>query len=397
MAKRRKENEEEEDKPFKVPKFDEESFLKRERRNIKTTFLAFLFACLMAFVCFGFWALIGRGNGLRWFLVFLVCIANATFIKFIFLRLNIDLTEFTKKNWFMTYGIYFFTWLLVFIVLVNPPFYDDEAPMMEVVALPEMQELGGDVLIVAKITDNTGVTKSSVTFTIDGNPILADDFNFSDNIFSYTYDSPSFLSGDETHNYVLSVKDSSGLVSEKTGSFSYSNDTIYLALPSNGDTVKAASDIKFGVQPGVWKVYYTVNDGVKINATQQSDRTDFYITSPEKKGWVPGEENVTVNVTAVVVHNFINHFLKDEDGNIIVDAKGNPYPYWFVNYINDTSSYTFDVADESMIGISESDIIYAPSARYVQVPGFEVILIIAAIAVVILIFKKKNKDEDKHK
>ena len=35
MAKRRKEKDEEEDKPFKLPKFDEEAFLKREKRNIK--------------------------------------------------------------------------------------------------------------------------------------------------------------------------------------------------------------------------------------------------------------------------------------------------------------------------------------------------------------------------
>src|SRR5512137_2250211 len=130
MAKRRKENEEEqEDKSFKVPKFDEESFLKRERRNIKATFLAFLFGCLMALVCFGFWALMGSGTGLRFFLVLLVCIANAAFIRFIFLRLNIDISDLTKSKWVIIYGTYFFTWLLVFLVIINPPFYDDEAPM----------------------------------------------------------------------------------------------------------------------------------------------------------------------------------------------------------------------------------------------------------------------------
>ena len=41
MAKRRKEKDEEEDKPFKLPKFDEEAFLKRERRNVKSTFISF--------------------------------------------------------------------------------------------------------------------------------------------------------------------------------------------------------------------------------------------------------------------------------------------------------------------------------------------------------------------
>ena len=49
MAKRRKEKDEDEDKPFKLPKFDEEAFLKRERRNIKTTFIAFLFQAATGF------------------------------------------------------------------------------------------------------------------------------------------------------------------------------------------------------------------------------------------------------------------------------------------------------------------------------------------------------------
>ena len=108
MAKRRKQNEEEkEDKTFKVPKFDEETYLKRERRNIKATFLAFLFALLMAFICFGFWALMGSGTDLRWLLVFLVCIANAAFIRYIYQRFNIDISDFTKKNWFLVYGTNF--------------------------------------------------------------------------------------------------------------------------------------------------------------------------------------------------------------------------------------------------------------------------------------------------
>ena len=89
MAKRRKEKDEEEDKPFKMPKFDEEAFLKRERRNIKITFFSFLFGIIMAVVCFGFWALMGP-NDLRWELVLLVGVIYALSMRYIFLRLNFD-------------------------------------------------------------------------------------------------------------------------------------------------------------------------------------------------------------------------------------------------------------------------------------------------------------------
>ena len=98
MAKRRKEKDEEEEKPFKLPKFDEEAFLKRERRTIKATFISFLFGFLMALICFAFWALMGKENALRWELVLLVAVVDAVFLRYIFTRFGIDTTEFQRKN-----------------------------------------------------------------------------------------------------------------------------------------------------------------------------------------------------------------------------------------------------------------------------------------------------------
>jgi hypothetical protein len=396
MAKRRKEKDEEEEKPFKLPKFDEVAFLKREKRNIKATFISFLFGCFMALICFGFWALMGRENGLRWELVLLVAVIDAAFLKYIFVRLNIDLTDFARKNWFGSYATYFFTWLIVFVVLVNPPFYDDEDPRMEVVVLPEMQEPGGTILIVAKITDNSGIEKQDIAFTIDNNPILISDFDFNDNIFIYTYVGPDNITGEETHTYSLTVKDNGGNTNENKGSFSFSKDTIYLALPNPGDLVKAASDIKFGVKTNVLRVYYTVSNGNEINATQQADRKDFYITSPEYEGWSPGE-NKTVNVSAEVIYNFENDFLKDEKGNLVLNKNNNAISRWFVNYINDTDTYRFEVADESSIGKEPVKAIARPKPRTVSAPGFEILVFLISLVVVILIFKYQNKDRRNQK
>ena len=75
MAKRRKDKDEEEDKAFKLPKFDEEAFIKRERRNIKTTFISFMFGIIIAAISFGFWVLLS-GNVVRWPLVLLLGISN---------------------------------------------------------------------------------------------------------------------------------------------------------------------------------------------------------------------------------------------------------------------------------------------------------------------------------
>lgn len=373
MSKRRKEGDEEEDKPFKLPKFDEEAFLKRERRNIKTTFISFLFGILMALVCFVFWALMGK-NALRWELVLLVAVINAAFLKFIFLKFNVDLAGFSKMNWFSSFAIYFVTWLIVFIIIVNPPFYDDDAPRVDVAVLPNMQELGGTVKIVAKITDNTAVEKSNIQFDLtypDGSK-ASPDFTFEDNIFQFTFESPVNLTSDqETYNFKLSVSDASGHKTERNDSFSYSNNTIYLALPDEGASVRAASDIKFGIGASVNRVYYTVDDSADLNATKS---VEYYVTNPSYKGWQK-DNNVTVNVSAYVVYYF---------ENVVED---------FNNTIVDTDSYTFFVQDDDIVGTKEPEKVTLPEAHYVVAPGFEIIALISSIAIVILIFKYRKKNE----
>jgi len=118
MAKKKREKTEEDELDFKLPKFDEGKFLKRERRNIKATFLSFLFGILISIISFGFWSLLS-GNDFRWELVLLFCAFNSSWLKYLFTRLNLDLTDFGRKGWFTSYAIYFFTWLLLLMVLAN--------------------------------------------------------------------------------------------------------------------------------------------------------------------------------------------------------------------------------------------------------------------------------------
>jgi len=390
MAKRRKEkDEEDDDKPFKMPKFDEEAFIKRERRNIKATFISFLFGCLMAFICFGFWALIGK-NDIRWGLVFLVGIINAAFLKYIFLRVNVDLTDFGRKNWFGSYAIYFVTWLILFIVLVNPPFYDDEAPRVEVAVLPSMQELGGTVLIVAKLTDNSGLEKQNINFdlTYPDGTTESPNFNFGNNIFSYTHQSPNNLTEDEeTYNFKITTTDSSGHTTIIENTFTYNNNTLTLPEPLDanippGPKVGHATSIKFDVNTAVNRVYYTINDGVQINATK-SEQEDYYFTTPKISGW-SDNNNVTVKVSAEIVYYFENLII---DGNFVQ----------FSNTINDTNSYYFSVVDDPNVGTEAQPKVTLPGPRYVLVPGFETLIFFIALITVVLIFKYRKKDRSKHK
>jgi len=382
MAKKRKDPDEvDEDKPFKMPKFDEEAFLKKERKNIKATFIAFFFGCLVALISFGFWALMsGESSNLRWPLVLIFGIFTASFIRYIYMRLNLDISHFTKKNWFTTYAIYLFVWLIVLIVLVNPPFYDDEDPKIELIVLPGMQEPGGNILIVAKITDNVGIDKNNIILTIDEEIIPAGDFEYFDNIFRYTYSSPDNVTEDEPYNIKLTAKDSNGHMTHRSGSFVYSNDTITLAEPDVGDYVDANDDIRFRVNTYVHRVYYTVNDGQEINATKKSDSETDYETFPEKIGW-PAEINANANVSvyAEIIHYFENHIV---NGSFVK----------FSNIIADNAVYNFTIEDDDDVGEKPSEKIPVPAGRFVGAPGFEAIVFIAALLVVVLIFKYKKKD-----
>ena len=135
---------------------------------------------------------------------------RATFIRIIFERLKIDVSDFTKKNWFTSIMVYFFTWVLVFIVLVNPPVYDDEGPLVEMVVLPDSQEFGSPVTIVAKITDNAGVEKSGIVLSINDETVDNSNFEFENNIFAYYFESPTDNSEDLTYDFELKISDING-------------------------------------------------------------------------------------------------------------------------------------------------------------------------------------------
>jgi len=384
MAKRRKEKDEGENLDFKLPKFDEEKFLSRERTKIKTIFISFIFGIVLAMVCFGFWSLMSNENAFRWELVLLVAIFNATFLKPIFQRLNIDVSNFGKKEWFSVIAIYFFTWLLVFIVIVNPPFYDDETPRIEIVALPDMQEIGGTVKIVAKITDNMGI--DNIDFTIvspDGTStsLSSTDYTYDeDNILVYEYSSPDNLTGEsDTYTYTLSVTDVNKHTTEETGTFTYSANTIKLPEPTGtnvqpGPSVTYSTNIKFDVKADVSRFYYVIDDGEEINATKDGD---YYTTSPKIKGWTKGA-NVSVKAYAEIIH-------------YVQISALNYVPY--SNTIVDSSIYYFNVSDVPEIGGEDQPTVTLPSPPYMPVPGFELVAFLVSLIAVVLIFKYKKKDK----
>jgi hypothetical protein len=376
MAKKRKEKDEEKEIDFKIPKFDKEKFIKNERQKIKITFLSFFFGVAIAFISFGFWILL-RGNNFRWELVLLFGVFTAAWLKYLLIRLNIDMKELGRRGIFSSYAIYFFTWLLILIVLANPPFYDDEDPIIEVITLPSAQELGGTVKIIARITDNVGI--EDIDFNLvypDGTKYNPTSYSFENNIFSYTYENSDDILGE--YYFTLLATDFNGRKSNEqkgNGTFKYSNDTIKLPEPSSandpsGAEVTYTTDIKFDVKPDISRFYYSINEGEYINATKDGE---YYKTSPKIEGWKRGM-NVTVKAFADIIYYFDN--LGTEFNNTIIDS----------------GTYYFNISDVPEIGTEEQPEIILPKPKFVQIPGFEIIVFVISLIFVLLIFKFRKKE-----
>jgi hypothetical protein len=387
MAKRRKEKDEKEEFEFKLPKFDEAKFLKKEKRNIKTTIISFVFGFIIAIISFGFWALL-KGHDFRWELVLLFGVFSAAWLRYIFLRLNIDLTDFGRKGWFGSYAIYFLTWLIILIVICNPPFYDDEEPRIEIVVLPAMQEATGTVEVIAKITDNADVEKQGINFTVnypDGRE-YSPDFTFRNNIFEYVHYNTDALIGE--YAFTITARDTSGRTTKENGTFTYDDNTIKVPEPlgadvSPGPTVTYTTTIKFDVEPAVSRVYYTVDGGEAINATKHGE---YYETTPEFKGW-PKNKNVTVQVYAEIIHYF------EQPTSATPTTRSSSEIKQFNNTIIDGSTYYFTMSNAAEIGMKDPPKSTLPNPKWVQVPGFELLIFIISLIVVVLIFKYRRRDK----
>jgi hypothetical protein len=397
MAKRRKEGTDPaEPLDFQIPKFDEEGFMKKERRNIKTLFISFLFGLLIAAICFGFWVLL-EGNFLRWELVLLVGVVNSVWIKYLFVRLNIDLTDFGRKGWLSAFVTYFFTWLLLLIVLVNPPFYDGEAPHIEMVALPGMQEPGGTILFAAHIVDNVGINKAGITFMItDPNgTVYTPEFTYENNIFRYTYENPNNVLG--TFNYTAIASDTSNRKTTITGTFTYATDVLdvsarFTEILSTDAIVIRADE---GISKENFRVYYKIDNGSDINVDRkETTDKEKYETTAEFKGWT-ANTTVSVSVFAEARHYFLN------------------IPEKFSNTIKDTRQYAFTTANDQNIGTEEPLVEWNATRALLRqsqlpntlnyivpypissgsTPGFELIVFIVAIVTVVFLFKRKKNDK----
>lgn len=128
MAKKRKKDKEpQEDYQFVPPDFDEKEFLRKEMRDIRTALLTIVFAVVFGAVA-GIIAIASPDFAL---VGLIIVIAGMVALPTIYRFLRVDTSAFQKKNWAGNFGTFFFTFLAIWVMLMNPPFADHAKPTIE--------------------------------------------------------------------------------------------------------------------------------------------------------------------------------------------------------------------------------------------------------------------------
>ncbi len=127
MAKKKRKDEAEDGYEFKPDEFDRTEFLRREFRDAKAAYITIGYALVMAL------ASLGLTHAGQPHLGIILGILAVLFLRHLFPMLGVDTSSdtFKAKNWLSSVAVYLFTWIAVWILLVNPPFMDMGTPGVE--------------------------------------------------------------------------------------------------------------------------------------------------------------------------------------------------------------------------------------------------------------------------
>ncbi len=173
MAKRW--NEEDDDLDLDL-EFDRIEYMKKEINKGKSTLIAVGIAPIFGLVSMAIFMLT-----LNALISLIMGMLGLIFLKPIYDILNIDIDKIGKKGWVKNGGVYFFTLLAVWIILMNPPFANFAGPQIhgaeieilhegEWVPQEEVNVTDGETVeirVIAEITDNVAVDEESVEINFD--------------------------------------------------------------------------------------------------------------------------------------------------------------------------------------------------------------------------------------
>jgi hypothetical protein len=153
---------------FKLPDFDEDTFIHREIVSFKTTAILIGWAVVAAAASWALYASLNGNQVTGWLGGLALCGAFGLGLRWLFPRLGADVAHFKRREWFGTASMFFMAWLAFFIVAINPPVSDFSAPHLELSVDPPVQAPGGLVTIHVLATDNAKAEAPSLSVLRDG-------------------------------------------------------------------------------------------------------------------------------------------------------------------------------------------------------------------------------------
>lgn len=128
MAKKRKKDKaEKEEYEFRPPDFDEKEFLLKEMSDTKTMIWTVAYAVLFG-VAAGALMLVSES---LLGVAFMIGIAGIVSLKYFYPLLKVDTKAFQKKNWLGNIATFFFTFLAIWVLVLNVPISDHSPPAVE--------------------------------------------------------------------------------------------------------------------------------------------------------------------------------------------------------------------------------------------------------------------------
>ena len=158
---------------FKRPDFDEKEYIRKELLNAKVGIITFFYALPYGVVS---WQLTLADLSILGFLAVIVGILS---LRYVYPYFGVDVKEFEKKTWFGNGAVLVFTWLSIWVLLLNPPFSDMASPDITKVQVigssvnwtkvsrgdhENLDVVAGDdnVRIKAKVVDNVGISRVEI-------------------------------------------------------------------------------------------------------------------------------------------------------------------------------------------------------------------------------------------
>lgn len=125
--KRKKEKAEKEEYEFRPPDFDEKEFLRKEMADTKTLIWTVLYAVLFGIAA----GVLMLASEELLGVAFMLGIAGIVSLKYFYPIIKVDVASFQKKNWLGNSATFFFTFLAIWVLVVNVPISDHARPAVE--------------------------------------------------------------------------------------------------------------------------------------------------------------------------------------------------------------------------------------------------------------------------